>query len=60
MSINDYICKFKANFLHILNDAKILPCNQTACTACILNTIDQKGFLKCTLCKTSHFIIKID
>ena len=53
------MCKF-TNYLHVCNDAKILPCNFTACTACILNSIDNNGSLQCTLCKNVHKIKAID
>jgi hypothetical protein len=60
MDIEDeFICKF-SNYLHICNDAKILPCGFTVCTACILNSIDKKGCLRCNLCKNNHRIESID
>ena len=59
MNIDEVFCKF-TSYSHICTDAKILPCNETACTACILNSIDKSGSLKCTLCKKTHFIENID
>ena len=56
-----FICKFDPNDKHLYkNNARILPCNNIACTDCIKKFMDSNtGILKCNLCTKDHRISNI-
>lgn len=56
-----FICKFDPNDKHLYkNNARVLPCNNIACTDCIQKFMDvNTGILKCNLCTNEHRISNI-
>ena len=55
---NDHlICKYLMP-AHELYDAKILPCGETVCQACITKSVDPMDELQldCLLCKSIHMV----
>lgn len=57
-----FICRFNTNFLHILSSPKVLPCGNTACNECIIDSIDKNGQIKCNFdkCKLKHDIKNVN
>jgi hypothetical protein len=56
-----FICKFDPADKHLYkNNARILPCNNIACTDCIKKFMDvSTGVLHCNLCTNDHRILNI-
>jgi hypothetical protein len=60
--INVITCSFNRNNRHILKQAKILPCGNTACYNCIRSNIQINNQLICPFdcCKQVHEISNLD
>jgi hypothetical protein len=59
----DFIsCKLIKNKRHLLQDARVLPCSNTACFKCILKTMNKTNYLKCNFqnCKERHILVDLN
>ena len=54
-------CKLIKNKRHLLQDARILPCFNTACFKCIVKAMNKTNYLKCNFqsCRDRHTLIDL-